>query len=466
VLDLDTVKNVHFVGIGGAGMSALAHVLIKRGYHVSGSDAKPGPMATKLAEEGALVFIGHNACQIERAEAVVVSTAIHDDNPEVVEAKRRRVPIIHRSDVLAYLMNKHRGIAVAGAHGKTTTSSMLSLITCDGGLDPTVVVGGVVNNLGSNAVNGHSDYVVAEADESDGSFLKSHPYLAVVTNIENDHLDHYGSEENIQKAFQQFVDQTKKDGKAILCYDNAKVRQVGEKTPTEVISYGIDCKDADYRAENIVYSPDGTHYDILFHNEVIGHGHLVVPGRHNVLNSLGAIAAARVLGIDLKSILDSLEKFRGAKRRFDTKGKVGGVWVVDDYAHHPTEIQVTLEAARQTQPKRLIAVFQPHRYTRTKLLRDQFAVAFKKCDELIVTDIYAASEDPIPGISGEMLADTIRDTTGQNVKYMSGFDTIEKYLEGHVAPGDLVMTIGAGNIVQLGEQLVKALERRQENEQK
>lgn len=466
MLDLDTVKNVHFVGIGGAGMSALAHVLIKRGYHVSGSDAKPGPMATKLAEEGALVFIGHNACQIERAEAVVVSTAIHDDNPEVVEAKRRRVPIIHRSDVLAYLMNKHRGIAVAGAHGKTTTSSMLSLITCDGGLDPTVVVGGVVNNLGSNAVNGHSDYVVAEADESDGSFLKSHPYLAVVTNIENDHLDHYGSEENIQKAFQQFVDQTKKDGKAILCYDNAKVRQVGEKTPTEVISYGIDCKDADYRAENIVYSPDGTHYDILFHNEVIGHGHLVVPGRHNVLNSLGAIAAARVLGIDLKSILDSLEKFRGAKRRFDTKGKVGGVWVVDDYAHHPTEIQVTLEAARQTQPKRLIAVFQPHRYTRTKLLRDQFAVAFKKCDELIVTDIYAASEDPIPGISGEMLADTIRDTTGQNVKYMSGFDTIEKYLEGHVAPGDLVMTIGAGNIVQLGEQLVKALERRQENEQK
>lgn len=295
MLNLDTVKNVHFVGIGGAGMSALAHVLIKRGYHVSGSDAKPGPMATKLAEEGALVFIGHNACQIERAEAVVVSTAIHDDNPEVLEAKRRRVPIIHRSDVLAYLMNKHKGIAVAGAHGKTTTSSMLSLITCDGGLDPTVVVGGVVNNLGSNAVNGHSDYVVAEADESDGSFLKFRPYIAVVTNIENDHMDHYGNEENIQKAFQQFVDQTKKDGKAVLCYDNAKVRQVGSKTPTEVISYGIDSKDADYRAENIVYSPDGTHFDILLHNEVIGHGHLVVPGRHNVLNALGAIAAARVL---------------------------------------------------------------------------------------------------------------------------------------------------------------------------
>ncbi|MCH3951486.1 MAG: UDP-N-acetylmuramate--L-alanine ligase [Acidaminococcus sp.] len=466
MLNLDTVKNVHFVGIGGAGMSALAHVLIKRGYHVSGSDAKPGPMATKLAEEGALVFIGHNACQIERAEAVVVSTAIHDDNPEVLEAKRRRVPIIHRSDVLAYLMNKHKGIAVAGAHGKTTTSSMLSLITCDGGLDPTVVVGGVVNNLGSNAVNGHSDYVVAEADESDGSFLKFRPYIAVVTNIENDHMDHYGNEENIQKAFQQFVDQTKKDGKAVLCYDNAKVRQVGSKTPTEVISYGIDSKDADYRAENIVYSPDGTHFDILLHNEVIGHGHLVVPGRHNVLNALGAIAAARVLGIGLDSILDSLEKFRGAKRRFDTKGKVGGVWVVDDYAHHPTEIQVTLEAARQTQPKRLIAVFQPHRYTRTKLLRDQFAVAFKKCDELIVTDIYAASEDPIPGVSGEMLANTIRETTGQDVKYMSGFDKIEQYLEEHVAPGDLVMTIGAGNIVQLGENLVKALERRQKNEQK
>ena len=396
-------------------------------------------------------------------EVVVVSTAIHPDNPELVEAKKRQVPVIHRSDVLAYLMNKHKGVAVAGAHGKTTTSSMLSCITCEGGLDPTIVVGGIVNNLGSNAVNGKSDYVVAEADESDGSFLKFHPYLAVITNIENDHLDHYGSEENIQAAFAKFVEQIKEDGKAILCYDNAKVRALGEKTGKTVISYGIDSKDADYRAENIEYGKNGTTYDILYKNEVIGKGQLIVPGRHNVLNSLGAIAAARELGIPLESILASLAHFSGAKRRFETKGKVGGVWVVDDYAHHPTEIAVTLKAARQTQPERLVCVFQPHRYTRTQLLLDQFAVAFKDCDELIITDIYAASEDPIPGVSGEMLAHKIAETTGQKVRYISGQDKIEETLEREVRPGDLVITMGAGDIYRLGEQLVQALERSEAN---
>ena len=460
MLDLDKIKNIHFIGIGGAGMSALSYVMIKRGYQVSGSDAKPGYMATNLAKEGALVFIGHSACQIE---VVVVSTAIHPDNPELVEAKKRQVPVIHRSDVLAYLMNKHKGVAVAGAHGKTTTSSMLSCITCEGGLDPTIVVGGIVNNLGSNAVNGKSDYVVAEADESDGSFLKFHPYLAVITNIENDHLDHYGSEENIQAAFAKFVEQIKEDGKAILCYDNAKVRALGEKTGKTVISYGIDSKDADYRAENIEYGKNGTTYDILYKNEVIGKGQLIVPGRHNVLNSLGAIAAARELGIPLESILASLAHFSGAKRRFETKGKVGGVWVVDDYAHHPTEIAVTLKAARQTQPERLVCVFQPHRYTRTQLLLDQFAVAFKDCDELIITDIYAASEDPIPGVSGEMLAHKIAETTGQKVRYISGQDKIEETLEREVRPGDLVITMGAGDIYRLGEQLVQALERSEAN---
>lgn len=441
-------------------MSALAYVMIKRGYHVSGSDEKAGYMASKLAKEGALVFIGHAACQIERAEVVVVSTAIHPDNPELVEAQKRQVPVIHRSDVLAYLMNKHKGIAVAGAHGKTTTSSMLSCITVDAGIDPTVVVGGIVNNLGSNAVNGSSDYVVAEADESDGSFLKFRPYIAVVTNIENDHLDHYGTEENIQKAFAQFIEQIKDNGKAVLCYDNAKARKIGETTGKTVISYGIESADADYQAKNIVFGTDGTHYDVVYHGEIIGKGHLVVPGRHNVLNSLGAIAASRELGIPMETILASLEKFTGAKRRFETKGRVDGVWIVDDYAHHPTEIEVTLKAARQTRPDRLICVFQPHRYTRTQLLLDEFAVAFKDCDELVVTDIYAASEEPIPGINGAMLAEKISTTTGQAVQYMSGQDTIEQYLENHVQSGDLVMTIGAGDIYKMGENLVKALERR------
>lgn len=460
MVDLDQIKNIHFIGIGGAGMSALAYVLIKRGYHVSGSDAKPGYMATKLAKEGALVFIGHAACQIERAEVVVISTAIHPDNPELVEARRRQVPVIHRSDVLAYLMNKHKGIAVAGAHGKTTTSSMLSCITYDCGLDPTIVVGGIVNNLGSNARNGKSDYVVAEADESDGSFLKFHPYIAVVTNVEDDHLDHYGSQENIQKAFAQFVSQIKDQGCAVLCYDNARVRTIGEHTDKRVISYGIDSRDADYRAENIVYGTDGTHFDVLYKGENLGRGHLIVPGRHNVLNALGAIAASRELGLETKDILASLEKFSGAKRRFETKGKVNGVWVVDDYAHHPTEIEATLKAARQTSPQRLIVVFQPHRYTRTQLLLDEFAVAFKDADQLIVTDIYAASEDPIPGVTGKLLADKVRETTGQQVEYLPDQPTILDKLEHEAQAGDLIMTIGAGDIVKLGEHLVQALERR------
>jgi UDP-N-acetylmuramate--alanine ligase len=460
LVDLDQIKNIHFIGIGGAGMSALAYVLIKRGYHVSGSDAKPGYMATKLAKEGALVFIGHAACQIERAEVVVISTAIHPDNPELVEAKRRQVPVIHRSDVLAYLMNKHKGIAVAGAHGKTTTSSMLSCITYDCGMDSTIVVGGIVNNLGSNARNGKSDYVVAEADESDGSFLKFHPYIAVVTNVEDDHLDHYGSQENIQKAFAQFVSQIKDQGCAVLCYDNARVRTIGEHTDKRVISYGIDSRDADYRAENIVYGTDGTHFDVLYKGETLGRGHLIVPGRHNVLNALGAIAASRELGLETKDILASLEKFSGAKRRFETKGKVDGVWVVDDYAHHPTEIEATLKAARQTSPQRLIVVFQPHRYTRTQLLLDEFAVAFKDADQLIVTDIYAASEDPIPGVTGKLLADKARETTGQQVEYLPDQPAILDKLEHEAQAGDLIMTIGAGDIVKLGEHLVQALERR------
>lgn len=463
MVDLDTVKNIHFIGIGGAGMSALAYVLIKRGYCVSGSDVKPGFMATKLAREGALVFIGHAACQIERAEVVVVSTAIHPDNPELVEAKRRQVPVIHRSDVLAYLMNKHSGIAVAGAHGKTTTSSMLSCITVDAGLDPTIVVGGVVNNLGSNARSGQSGYVVAEADESDGSFLKFHPYIAVVTNIEDDHLDHYGSQENITKAFTQFVSQIKPGGTAVLCYDNARVHEIGTHTDKQVISYGLTAPDAEYTAQNIHYGAGGNTFDVVRRGTVLGQCHLIVPGRHNVQNALGAIATAELLGIPLPTILSSLEKFSGAKRRFETKGKVDGIWVVDDYAHHPTEVEATLAAARQTQPKRLLVVFQPHRYTRTQLLHEEFAVAFKAADELIITDIYAASEDPIPGVTGEKLAEEIHHTTGQHVLYLPDQASILEKLEAIVEPGDLVMTVGAGDIFKLGEALVKTLERRQNN---
>ncbi len=456
---LANLHNIHFIGIGGAGMSAIAYVLIKRGYDVSGSDLNAGHMSAHLAQEGAMVYMGHAACQVDDAEAVVISTAIHQDNPELVAARRRNIPVLHRSDVLAAIMNAADGVAVAGAHGKTTTSAMISCIASEGGIDPTVIIGGEVSSLGGNARNGAGRFVVAEADESDGSFLKLQPYLAVVTNIEDDHLDHYGTEENIYQAFKQFVGNIKDGGKAILCFDNPKVRRLAGETAGTVITYGVEGEEADYTAKNITYGVSGTGYDLYYKGEYLTRVELAVPGRHNVLNSMGAFAAAREMGISVDSILASLKKFGGAKRRFETKGKVGDVWVVDDYAHHPTEIGVTLKAARQTQPKRLLCVFQPHRYTRTKLLFDEFCQCFTDCDELILTDIYAASEEPIPGVSSMHLAEGIKAATGQDVLYIGKLAKAEEYLEREVQPGDLVMTIGAGDVFKIGEELVRELER-------
>lgn len=457
---LKNLHNIHFIGIGGAGMSALAYVLIKRGYDVSGSDISAGHMSARLAQEGAMVFMGHDGCQVSDADAVVVSTAIHSDNAELKAARERNIPVLHRSDVLASLLNASDGVAVAGAHGKTTTSAMISCIAAESGIDPTVVIGGEVSVLGGNACNGQGRYLVAEADESDGSFLKLYPKIAVITNIEDDHLDHYGTEENIYAAFKQFLGNLHDDGKAILCVDNAKVRSLAKETDRSVISYGLEDSDADYVAKDITYDVNGTTYKLYCKNEFVTEVHLVVPGRHNVLNSLGAFAAAREMGIAVESILLSLAKFGGAKRRFETKGKVNGVWVVDDYAHHPTEIGVTLSAARQTKPERLICVFQPHRYSRTKLLFDEFCRCFQECDELIVTDIYAASEEPLPGIDSAKLVEGIITATGQKVQYLPSLHKAEEYLEAEAKSGDLIMTIGAGDVFKIGEELVRELERK------
>lgn len=456
---LANLHNIHFIGIGGAGMSALAYVLIKRGYDVSGSDLNAGHMSAHLAEEGAMVYMGHDACQVDDADAVVVSTAIHANNPELVAAKAKGLPVLHRSDVLAALLNNAKGVAVAGAHGKTTTSAMISCIAAESGIDPTIVIGGEVTSLGGNARNGAGPYVVAEADESDGSFLKFYPHLAVVTNIEDDHLDHYGTEENIYKAFKQFLGNITEGGKAILCADNAKVRRLAQETDKTVLTYGIEGEDADFVAKNITYGVNGTTYDLYCHNELLTQVHLIVPGRHNVLNSMGAFVAAREMGIAMEKILASLAKFGGAKRRFETKGKIEGVWIVDDYAHHPTEIGVTLKAARQTQPKRLLCVFQPHRYTRTQLLFDEFCASFVGCDELIIVDIYAAGEDPIEGVSSAKLAEGIHAATGQKVQYIPRLAKAEEYLQAQAQAGDLIMTIGAGDVFKIGEELVRELER-------
>ncbi len=460
---LSGIHNIHFIGIGGAGMSALAHVLCERGFHVTGSDRNTGGVCEKLKALGAVVYQGHAAQQVQGADAVVISSAIHADNCELLAAKEQGIRVMHRSDVLAELINHADGVAVAGAHGKTSTSAMLSCIATESGIDPTVVIGGEVTSLGGNARSGNGRFVVAEADESDGSFLKFNPLYAVVTNIENDHMDHYGSEENIYKAFKQFLGNIRQGGAAVLCMDNEKLRRLAKETEARVISYGIDNEEADYVAKDVVYHTGGTDYKVYKNGSLFAEVQLIVPGRHNVLNSLGALACAVEMGIDTDSILSALKKFTGAHRRFETKGRVNGVWVVDDYAHHPTEIGVTLKAALQTRPQRLICVFQPHRYTRTQLLFDEFCACFKGCDKLIVTDIYAASEDPIEGVNSQKLAEGIKKVSGVDVEYVPSLAEIETYLAKTARSGDLVMTIGAGDVYKVGEALVTDLQRSKEN---
>ena len=453
---LDKYRHIHFIGIGGAGMSALAYVLVKRGFDVTGSDLQAGHMAYELAEAGALVYMGHDECQIEGAEAVVVSTAIPKTNPELVAARAKNIPVLHRSDVLMALLNEAgtKGVAVAGAHGKTTTSAMIGVIAAEAGIDPTVVIGGDVAALGGNARNGESEWVVAEADESDGSFLKFLPFIPVITNIEDDHLDHYGTEENIYQAFKEYLSHMKEGGTAVLCLDNAKVRRLSEETERDYITYGLT-EDCDYYAKDICYSVEGTDYDVYYKGKKLTSVHLIVPGRHNVLNSLGAFAASALMGISPETIVGALAKFSGAKRRFETKGKENGIWVVDDYAHHPTEIGATLQAAKETGAKRIVCVFQPHRYTRTKLLYEEFCKCFGNCDKLILTHIYSAGEDPIPGVSGKNLAESIKVTTGKDVTYIDSFARLEEYLFKNCKPGDLVITMGAGDVFRIGEELVK-----------
>lgn len=437
-------------------MSALAYVLVKRGFDVTGSDLQAGHMAYELAEAGALVYMGHDECQIEGAEAVVVSTAIPKTNPELVAARAKNIPVLHRSDVLMALLNGTgtKGVAVAGAHGKTTTSAMIGVIAAEAGIDPTVVIGGDVAALGGNARNGESEWVVAEADESDGSFLKFLPFIPVITNIEDDHLDHYGTEENIYQAFKEYLSHMKEGGTAVLCLDNAKVRRLSEETERDYVTYGLT-EECDYYAKDICYSVEGTNYDVYNKGKKLASVHLIVPGRHNVLNSLGAFAASVLMGIFPETIVGALAKFSGAKRRFETKGKENGIWVVDDYAHHPTEIGATLQAAKETGAKRIVCVFQPHRYTRTKLLYEEFCKCFGNCDKLILTHIYSAGEDPIPGVSGKNLAESIKVTTGKDVTYIDSFARLEEYLFKNCKPGDLVITMGAGDVFRIGEELVK-----------
>lgn len=454
---LNTIKNFHFIGIGGAGMSAIAQVLVEKGYHITGSDLHKTETVQKLEKQGAQIFVGHDAAHIGQTEAVVVSTAIAADNPEVLAAKAAGLPVLHRSDVLAALMAEKKGIAVAGAHGKTTTTSMLAVMLEKAGVDPTVIIGGELDYIGGNAKLGRGDYLVAEADESDGSFLKFSPQLAVVTNIENDHMDYYKTMDNVLAAFKGFLQKLPAaDGVAVVSFDNDYIRKLMPEVNRKYVSYALNAP-ADYTARNISTKGAATYYDVYHGDAMLGSIMINVPGKHNVSNSLAAVVIGILTGLTFEKIAEGLALFYGAKRRFQTKAKTNGIWIVDDYAHHPTEISTTLLAARQTQPKRLVCVFQPHRYSRTQLLLKEFAMAFKAADQLILTDIYAAGEQPIPGIDGEVIKRAVEEHAGQKAIYIQERKQIARYLRDAVEPGDLVITMGAGDIYRTGEELIEML---------
>jgi UDP-N-acetylmuramate--alanine ligase len=450
-------QGTHFIGIGGSGMSGLAKILLELGQPVSGSDLEPSRTTKRLEELGAKIFYGHRRENIgPETHTVVRSTAISPTNEEILQAKELGIPIIHRGDFLAKLCEGQKPITVAGAHGKTTTTSMLAHIFLQADLDPTIYVGGELQEIGGNAKYGKGEYLIAEADESDGSFLKLRPYIAVVTNIEDDHLEHYSSKENLVKAFAEFLSLVAEEGFSVLCLDDPEVNKLAAKVKKK-ITYGLK-PGAEYTARDIIYHPDCTRAVIYHKEKKLGILELPVPGIHNMSNALAAVAVSHQVGIDFQVIATGLKKFQSAGRRFQTIGIVNDVHIIDDYAHHPTEIRATLKAARQLEPNRIWAVFQPHRYTRTRQLFKEFGGAFGDADKVIVNSIYAASENPIPGITGELVTEEIK-KHGVDAVFMEDKSEIVDLLARETRQGDLVITIGAGHIWTVGKDLHERMQK-------
>jgi UDP-N-acetylmuramate--alanine ligase len=444
------VKRIHFVGIGGIGMSGIAEVLLNLGYTVSGSDLGATEITERLASQGAVIARGHAAENLADADVVVTSTAVRGDNPEVREAHRCGIPVIPRAEMLAELLKMKFSIAVSGSHGKTTTTSMISTVLYRGGLDPTMVIGGKLASIGSNAKLGDGEIIVAEADESDGSFLTLHPSLAVITNIDREHLDYYRDIDHIKESFLAFANIVPFYGATVLCLDDPRVREIIPAVKRRTITYGITAP-ADWQAEEIAFAGPSSRFSLRYRGERVGVVEIHVPGLFNVYNAMAAVAVARELDMDYPAIFAGLASFAGVSRRLEVKGTAKGVTVVDDYGHHPTEIRETLKAARQVWKRKIIAVFQPHRYTRTKALFAEFTAAFPDADELIVTDIYAASEEPIAGIDAASLCEGIRRTGHPDARYMADFGTITDHLLTSASPGDVILTLGAGNVWKVGE---------------
>jgi len=452
------VRHIHLVGIGGIGMSGIAELLLNLGYSVSGSDIRRTEVTDHLSNLGGKIFLGHRPQNIEGADVVVFSSAVKDDNPEIAEARERSIPVIPRAEMLAELMRLKYGIAVAGAHGKTTTTSMIGSILTRGGLDPTIVIGGRLNIWGgSNARLGSSDFLVAEADESDGSFLALSPSIAVITNIDYEHIDFYQSMDNLRKTFVDFINKIPFYGRAILCLDDKEVQGLIPNLKKSYLTYGLNPQ-SDIRASEISKEGLNTSFAVTYKDGLVGRITTCTPGDHNVLNALAAVGVGLELDIDFEYIREGLKDLGGLKRRFEIKDERGGILFLDDYGHHPTEIVATIRTAKECWPdRRLMVVFQPHRYTRTSHLYDSFVVSFNQADFLIITHIYGAGEEPIPGVDGRSLYQGIRDRGHRAVTFCDSIDDIISLLLNEMRPGDVVLTLGAGDIHLVGTELLKRI---------
>jgi UDP-N-acetylmuramate--alanine ligase len=454
-------QHVHFVGIGGIGMSGIAELLLNLGYKVSGSDLRQTDITRRLKELGGIIYVGHQRKAVSGADVVVISSAVHEKNPEVQAAYEAHIPVIPRAEMLAELMRlKKYGVAVAGSHGKTSTTSIVGWLLTEAGLDPTVVIGGKVNSLGTNAMLGGGEFLVAEADESDGSFLKLSPVLEVVTNVDLEHLDHYRNLDEIKATFLEFIDKIPFYGAAIVCLDDPNIAELLPSIKKRTITYGLTSQ-ADVHARTITTEGMVSTFELCRGKEVMGEITLNLPGQHNVYNALAAIAVGFELDISFEVIQQALASFSGVERRMQIKGECDGITVIDDYGHHPTEIKATLSAMRAAWPKRRIVVmFQPHRYTRTAGLFKEFSTAFHEANVLLLTEIYAASERPIEGVNGVSLLDEIKSHGQRDAHFVAEVASLAVTVRTMLQPGDIVLTLGAGNIWKAGEELLKILEQR------
>jgi UDP-N-acetylmuramate--alanine ligase len=444
---------IHFVGIGGIGMSGIAEVLRNLGYEVTGSDLRESATTERLRRIGVKVQIGHRPENVDSAHVVVISSAVRDDNPEVIEARNRSIPVIPRAEMLAELGRLKYSILVAGSHGKTTTTSLIAHLLAHAGMDPTVVIGGILKSTGSNARLGQGEFLVAEADESDGSFLKLSPTIALATNIDREHMDYFRSMERLTDAFREFLDKVPFYGASLVCNEDPILRDMVGRLGRPSVSYGFS-RDADIAATDIVPKRKGISFTLHIEGEPLGRFRLPLIGRHNVLNCLGAIGVARELRMDMEEVRIALEEFPGIQRRFELKGSVGGIDVYDDYGHHPTEIKALLGAVSESIPGRLIVVFQPHRYTRTRELFDEFLSAFDRAEMLFLMDIYPAGEKPIEGVHAEGLYCALKER-GLNVIYIPEREKLVRGLAGVVEEGDIILTLGAGDVWKVGEDFLE-----------